>query len=280
MSDGSRWYFPVYEGLFAAEHCEQMGPSLWLYGWIVARAHIAQTGGVIKYNHLTAANDLGKSERTIRLWFQTLQEYGYLITRARHQYHLEVEVTKWRAVEEWWNARRNAPDGQLLAGLKGKEGQTGNQNGNENGNQNGNILPPSPIYITLSHYEYPSGSGEPARHSLADAFRELLEQLKTIEAKNRPVLLAQIYRLCFGEADVPSYGYLGKIAKEVGGAGRLAELMWQATAKPPTGDVLAYLRNTAKGQAKRNGKGPAAQVETDPEFWAAEEKRVRAMRGD
>lgn len=270
MAEGSRWYFPVYEGLFDAKHCEQMGAALWLYGWIVARAHIAQANGLIAYNHLTAANDLGKSERTVRLWFQTLQQNGYVETRARHQYHLEVQVTKWRAVEEWIDTRHNTPDGQLLAGLKHEEPQTGNQNGNKNGK----MLPISPIYITLQHYSYPTGSDEHAGHSLADAFRELLEHLKT--ATNKAAVLAQIYRLCFGDADVPEYGYLGRAAKAVGGAGRLAELMWQATTKPPTGDVLAYLMASAKGGNGRSSrrKPQPWDIETDLSVWEADARKI------
>ena len=247
MGEGSRWYFPVFEGLFSAEHCAAMGQSLWLYGWLVARAHVARSGGLVQYNHLTAATDLGKSERTIRLWFLSLQEHGYIDIRARHQYHLEVQVTKWRSVEEWLDARHSTPDGQLLAGL----GQGGNQGGNQTGNENGKILPPSPIYITLPHYRIPTGSpGEPAA-SLASAFRGLLEHLKT--AENKAATLRAIYVLCFGEADAPDYGYLGRAARSVGGAGRLAQLLWELTANPPTGDVLAYIMGAEKSRKARGG---------------------------
>lgn len=258
MTDGSRWYFPVYEGLFAAKHCEQMGPALWLYGWMIARAHIARAGGVVQYNHLTAANDLGKSERTVRSWFQTLQQNGYITTRARHKYHLEVQVTNWRAVEEWLEARRDTPDGQLLAGL-GKEGETGSKNGSETGRETGRKLPPS-IYITLGHYEYPTGSaGEPA--SLCDAFAWLLERLR--EEPNKAALLRRIYILCYGEADAPDFSYLGRAAKTVGGAGRLAALLWQYTTRRPSGDVLAYLMATEKQRKARRGGAAGKQADIE-----------------
>ena len=48
----------------------------------------------------------------------------------------------------------------------------------------------------------------------------------------------------------PAYGYLGKVAKQVGGAGRLADLLWQHSTRPPTGDLLAYIRAVAKGAKK------------------------------
>lgn len=55
--------------------------------------------------------------------------------------------------------------------------------------------------------------------------------------------------------DPPDYGYLGKIAKKVSGAGRLAELLWQHSAKPPTGDVLAYILQSENGRKKRASGG-------------------------
>lgn len=271
MGDGSRWYFPVYEGLFAAEHCEKMGQALWLYGWLVARAHVAQQGGVVQYNHLTAANDLGKSERTIRMWFQTLQQNGYIETRARHTHHLEVQVTKWRAVEEWLESRRGTDDGQLLAGLGKPEPESGSVNGRVTGNETGKILPPPLLSITLEHYEYPSGSPrEPGRCSLADAFHEYQERLKDADGNRRVAALRAIYIICYGDKDVPDYGYLGRAAKAVGGAGRLAQMMWESTARPPTGDVLAYFMGRAKREAaRRNGQARQADDDGTPRGAAA-----------
>lgn len=46
----------------------------------------------------------------------------------------------------------------------------------------------------------------------------------------------------------PEYAVIGKTARTVGGAGRLADLMWQASARPPTGDVLRYCMGIARGQ--------------------------------
>jgi hypothetical protein len=85
---------------------------------------------------------------------------------------------------------------------------------------------------------------------LAERFHSLLAELK--ETKNKQAKLREIYVLCFGEADAPEFGYLGKVATAVGGAGRLAELFWQYSAKPPTGDVLAYIQRAHK-QGELNG---------------------------
>jgi len=93
----------------------------------------------------------------------------------------------------------------------------------------------------------------PAAHvPLAERFHDLLAELKTTD--NKSAKLREIYIACFGESEVPDFGYLGKVAKQVGGAGRLAELFWQYSAKPPTGDVLAYIQKAHK-QTESNGNG-------------------------
>ena len=70
------------------------------------------------------------------------------------------------------------------------------------------------------------------------------------ESKNRPATLRFMHEHLFPGRDPPDYGYIGKTAKIVGGAGRLAELLWQASSKPPTGDVLRYVQGMAKGQRR------------------------------
>lgn len=106
------------------------------------------------------------------------------------------------------------------------------------------------------------GTGAPAADSplaksLAEQFHELIEELR--HTKNRPALLRQIYALCYGEhEDMPTYGYLGKAANAVGGAGRLAQLMWRQSTDPPKGDILAYLMARHKGVAPKAEPNPTS----------------------
>jgi len=60
--------------------------------------------------------------------------------------------------------------------------------------------------------------------------------------------------------DPPAYGYLGKVAKKVGGAGRLADLLWQHSTRPPTGDLLAYILAVAKRKGAKQSPGPVEEV--------------------
>lgn len=264
--DGSRWYFPTFEGLYSAKHVEQMGPAIWLYGWVLARAYAAQRDGVMAYSHREAADALGVTYRTVQLWFDRLQEHGYLTTRARHPHHLDVAVANWRSVAEWHEARTEA-DGiatREKPGVSSPEVETGNESGNEtgkvSGNESGKKLPLSHITIKLSNYLYPSGSDERAP-TLSGAFRFLLERVT--HTNNEGAALQAVYRLCF-EGKPPDYGYLSKIAKKVGGAGRLVELMWQLAPKPPTGDVLAYIQGMCANKDKSNGNGRSQ----DNDAWA------------
>jgi len=89
----------------------------------------------------------------------------------------------------------------------------------------------------------------------------ILDGIKT--TKNNGPLLRELYTLCFG-IEAPDYGFIGKVAKDVGGAGRLAEIMWQLATKPPTGDVMAYILK-AYGP-KRNGHRQEAPQANDA--WA------------
>lgn len=251
-AQGSRWYFPVYEGLFDAKHQEQMGPALWLYGWMLARAWVAQHDGVLSYSHIEAANELGVDVRTIKRWFSLLQESVYITTRARHAYHLEVAVTNWRTTEEWLDARGREGRSAISVTPEARSDRIAERSDKRSDTRSDRTVTSLPITIRLSGYQYPpdgvpsGGADAPTAPNLADAFAGLMEQLRA--EKNKPALLQEIYGLCFGASELPEYGYLGKVARAVGGAGRLAQILWQLSADRPQGDVLAYVLAMHKGK--------------------------------
>jgi hypothetical protein len=70
-----------------------------------------------------------------------------------------------------------------------------------------------------------------------------------------------MFAILYPGLDPPDFGYIGKTAKAVGGAGRLAELLWQFSTRPPTGDVLAYIQAGAKRAKERAGPD-------EPAGWA------------
>jgi len=115
------------------------------------------------------------------------------------------------------------------------------------------------------------------------------------ESKNRNAVLRQMFVALYPNHDPPDFGYLGKVARKVGGASRLADLLWHTSARPPNGDVLAYIqgiekrRKEGKSATHQQGGGiidkpPAqavdpAQVERDRAALAAHRKQRAATGG-
>jgi hypothetical protein len=100
-----------------------------------------------------------------------------------------------------------------------------------------------------------AGADIPAAPALPASLPEWQSRLK--DSKNRPADLVLMFRTLYPAAvDAPDFGYIGKVANKVGGAGRLAELLWQHSAKPPSGDVLAYIQESIKPKPARNGASP------------------------
>lgn len=88
--------------------------------------------------------------------------------------------------------------------------------------------------------------------SLDKQYRALLDELRT--TKNRSAVLRKAYIFCFGEDETtPTYSYLGKIATQVGGAGYLAQRMWDLARDRPDGDILAYILKAHKNKNGSNG---------------------------
>lgn len=69
--------------------------------------------------------------------------------------------------------------------------------------------------------------------------------------KNRQAVLHQMIEVLYPHSVVPKFSYISKVAKQVGGAGRLAELLWKAVGGRPSGDLLRYVQAMA-----RNDTGP------------------------
>jgi hypothetical protein len=255
-NDGSRWYFPTFEGLIDAKHQVLMGPAVWLYLYCIKYAFVARNEGELSYNHPQAADELGVSVMTVKRWFATLQEHEYIETRARKPYHLEIAVSNWRTIEEWYDAREREKEGQSTD----RSITRGNKRSNKRNTENDTSYT---LSIKLSGYLYPNGShGDAAQTCLKDAFLDLVEKLK--EAKNKPATLRQIYKLCFGgnEDTLPDYGYIGKVAKKVGGPERLAQIMWELTTRPPI-DPLGYIIKVYGG--KPNGPNQRPDRRRDPD---------------
>lgn len=87
--------------------------------------------------------------------------------------------------------------------------------------------------------------------------------------KNRHAVLVRMFQALFPLKEPPNYGYIGKTARTVGGAGRLAQLLWRAAAERPTGDVLSYCvaihkPKESRGNGTNSKPSPARAIPRGP----------------
>lgn len=95
-------------------------------------------------------------------------------------------------------------------------------------------------------------NGAPATPTAFSGWVDLLRN-----GRNRNATLRRMYETLYPDHDPPEYSYLGRIARSVGGASRLAQLMWENAARPPVGDVLAYLLAIVKREKAQAVNEPA-----------------------
>lgn len=94
---------------------------------------------------------------------------------------------------------------------------------------------------------------------LAQQSHALIEKLR--DAKNKQAVLMEIYAFCYGDNNKPTFAYLGKVARSVGGAGFLATRLIELVARPPNGDILAYILGEHRNKKNRsNGYGKDSPV--------------------
>ncbi|MFC4387500.1 conserved phage C-terminal domain-containing protein [Gracilibacillus marinus] len=87
MSDS--FFFPVFSGILTPYHIERIGPALWEFLWLVSKTTkevtennetigIVLGGKPVKLKDV--ANELGRSERTVKRNVSRLKEYEYILT--------------------------------------------------------------------------------------------------------------------------------------------------------------------------------------------------------
>jgi len=60
------------------EHRKRMGTAVWLYLYLHTRADFRDASGLVKWTKQEAAEKLEVDPRTIRRWYQTLKDQGYV----------------------------------------------------------------------------------------------------------------------------------------------------------------------------------------------------------
>lgn len=128
--------------------------------------------------------------------------------------------------------------------------------------------PPNPANIRQVSGEHPAECPEKRTEQNLNRTEENLgadaptptnfpEWQAVIETSTNPnATLRFMHERLFPGRKPPDYAYIGRVAQNVGGAGRLADLMWQAAPRAPTGDVLRYCQGIAKGGNSRASPTP------------------------
>jgi len=100
------------------------------------------------------------------------------------------------------------------------------------------------------------------------SFDAWLDELR--QAKNKGGVARRMFVALYPKHDPPDYGYIGKTARSVGGWSRFAQLLWEHSARPPVGDVLAYIAAAAnRGNGSR--ASPMAAVDAAIDQYLREE---------
>lgn len=132
MPEGS-YPFPTYSGLLEPRHYKQIGTAIWLFLWCISSttAEKEKDGtvwGIVLGNKPVRISELEEtfdvSNRTIRSWIKTLEDYGYLrVTRA--PYGLIFSVRNSKKFQNRVAENFPSPDGdrQNVATLEGTERQ-------------------------------------------------------------------------------------------------------------------------------------------------------------
>lgn len=206
----------------------------------------------------TIAKALNISTRTVLRWAKELCEKGYLkdlTPDLRNKPHTYIATNKVHLVVEI----RAEVDGvtQSQPGMTESHPDSDRESLEETSN-----IP--------EERDQESAAPSPCDPLPPTSFEGWLQEGQAVT--NKQAVLKWMHDTLFPDRDSPSYSYVGRMIKQVGGAGRLAQLLWEAAAKRPTGDVLAYIQATVKSNHRQNGGSSGPRTEqpvSDPELEAA-----------
>lgn len=132
MPEGS-YPFSTYSGLLEPQHYKQIGSAIWLFLWCISSttAEKEKEGtvwGIVLGNKPIKINELeevfGVSNRTVRSWIKSLEDYGYIrVTRAPYGLIFSVRNSKKYRNRPAENFHSPTNDRQNVATLEGGDRQ-------------------------------------------------------------------------------------------------------------------------------------------------------------
>lgn len=152
---------------------------------------------------------------------------------------------------------------------------------------------PAPVHTKLDSSELDSSelnivdsveSTPSAGLSVPTSFQAWLDLIQ--ESTNRIAVLRHMYETLYPKHDPPDYGKIGRAAKVLGGASRLAAALWETATRPPTGCVLEYViaaENNRRDRAKHDARGAPRYGKDKPAYLNHDltpEQRHALARGE
>ena len=106
-----------------------------------------------------------------------------------------------------------------------------------------------------------------AEKSHTDDFRCFEDWANHVRASpNRPAAVADMVNALYPhmQSEEIDFGHIATVAATVGGWGRLVDLLWQNSTRPPTGDVFKYIQGIGEHQGNEDHAQEAhVNIETE-----------------
>jgi hypothetical protein len=230
------------------DHRRRMGSALWLYLFLHARADFRDPSGLVRWTKNEAAKRLDVDTRTIRRWYQTLKDEGYLTPVGD-----DLVQEKTTIITEYKSVPIMAAHNIAQRGDKTVQGRD-----NSVPPPVTNLSPPSLIY-RYSRYR-----------TLKGFFEAVLDMIN--QAHNPIAELRQFWAFVWGPEDTPTFGRLGVPAKHAGngqsrpGCRVLAmRSVVAAVGRRVIGNPVDYVQNM-KGVMGGPDSGPGRRPLAPPEW--------------
>lgn len=192
-------------------------------------------------------------EAAVRSGLQELQDAGYITVRQDRKPDGTWAPTEYTVYEHPQAAQDPQPENhQPLCGFPLAVEPVA-ENRPITNNDSTNTKGPLGAEHTPAAVATRPGEDEESRAEQPATFREWHQVV--VGGKNKNAVLRWMITTLFPGLDPPDYGYIGRVARDIGGPGRLAELLWTASARPPTGDILRFCQGIAKREKEQRSVG-------------------------
>lgn len=92
---GSRKYTAVWDGLWSQKHVEEMGSSIFLFGFFLSKAN---SKGQIQITYQAISNEMGVPVRTLGCWMNKLKKKPYITVKKTDS--MSIQIVNFRSTKK------------------------------------------------------------------------------------------------------------------------------------------------------------------------------------